>query len=69
MRNAPLRLYNSPQIEILPASLLRARSNRDARTLALADHLLRRKADGRYLAARLPGGLMGFFQSLYCQQH
>ena len=58
MRNAPLRLYNSPQIEILPASLLRARSNRDARTLALADHLLRRKADGRYLAARLPGGLM-----------
>lgn len=58
MRNAPLRLHNSPQIEILPASLLRARSNRDARTLALADQLLRRKADGTYLAARLPGGLM-----------
>lgn len=58
MRNAPLRLYNSPQIEILPASVLRARSNRDARTLALADWLLRRKSDGLYLAARLPGGLM-----------
>lgn len=58
MRNAPLRLYNSPQIEILPASVLRARSNRDARTLALADWLLRRKSDGQYLAARLPDGLM-----------
>ena len=58
MRTAPQRLYNSPQIEILPASLLRARSNRDARTLALADCLLRRKSDGQYLAARLPGGLM-----------
>lgn len=58
MRTAPLRLYNSPQIEILPASLLRAHSNRDARTLALADCLLRRKSDGQYLAARLPGGLM-----------
>ena len=58
MRTAPLRLYNSPDIELWPAHLLRARSNRDARTLALADWVLRRKADGRYLAARLPQGLM-----------
>ena len=58
MRTAPLRLFNSPLIEIWPACLLRARSNRDARSLALADHVLRRKADGQYLAARLPTGLM-----------
>lgn len=58
MRTAPLRLYNSPDIELWPANLLRARSNHDARTLALADWVLRRKSDGRYLAARLPDGLM-----------
>lgn len=58
MRNAPLRLYNSADIEIWPAALLRARSNHDARLLARADHVLRRKADGRYLAARLADGLM-----------
>ena len=44
------RLYNTAWIEILPASLLRARSNADARLLARADWLLRRKRDGRYLA-------------------
>ena len=64
MRNAPLRLYNSPEIELWPARLLRARSNRDARTLALADWVLRRKADGRYLAARLRGGLMPLVERL-----
>ena len=58
MRHAPLRLYNSPAIEIWPATLLRARSNHDARVLARADFVLRRKRDGRYLAARLPEGLM-----------
>ena len=45
-----LRLINTPQLEALPASLLRARSNADARTLANADWLLRRKSDGRFLA-------------------
>lgn len=64
MRTPPLRLYNSPAIELWPARLLRARSNRDARTLALADWVLRRKADGRYLAARLPAGLMPLVERL-----
>ena len=64
MRNTPLRLFNSALIEIWPAGLLSARSNRDARTLALADHVLRRKRDGRYLAARLPGGLMPLIERL-----
>ena len=58
MRHTPLRLYNSQAIEILPARLLRARSNHDARVLARADWALRRKCDGRFLAARLPDGLM-----------
>lgn len=46
-----LRLINTPQLEALPASLLRARRNADARTLATADWLVRRKSDGRFLAA------------------
>lgn len=51
-------LLNSEAIELWPAHLLRARGNHDARILAQADWLLRRKRDGRYLAARLPGGMM-----------
>ncbi|MCD9028153.1 D-alanyl-D-alanine carboxypeptidase family protein [Luteimonas sp. BDR2-5] len=51
-------LFNTPDIELWPADLLRARSNRDARILARAGHVLRRKRDGRYLAAALPEGLM-----------
>ena len=51
-------LLNSNAIEAIPAWLVRARSNHDARVLAQADWLLRRKRDGRYLAARLPHGLM-----------
>ena len=58
MRNAPHLLLNTPDIEIWPGGLLRARSNHDARLLARASHVLRRKHDGRYLAAQLPGGLM-----------
>ena len=51
-------LLNTPDIELWPAWLLRARGNADARTLAQADWVLRRKRDGRYLAAALPRGLM-----------
>lgn len=51
-------LLNTASIELWPAHLLRARGNHDARILAQADWLLRRKRDGRYLAARLPQGLM-----------
>jgi len=59
MRKRPAsRLVNTPEIELWPASLLRARSNHDARTLARADTVLRRKRDGRYLAADLRDGLL-----------
>ncbi|MBV6864259.1 M15 family metallopeptidase [Xanthomonas euvesicatoria] len=51
-------LLNTSAIELWPADLLRARGNADARVLAQADWLLRRKRDGRYLAAHLPQGLM-----------
>ena len=51
-------LINTPDIELWPADLLRARSNRDARHLARAERVLRRKRDGRYVAAVLPEGLM-----------
>jgi D-alanyl-D-alanine carboxypeptidase len=56
---APSRLLiNTPEIELWPGGLLRARSNHDARILARARHVLRRKRDGRYLTADLPEGLM-----------
>ncbi len=58
MRNAPHLLLNTPDIELWPGGLLRARSNHDARLLARASHVLRRKRDGRYLAVQLRGGLM-----------
>ncbi len=44
-------LLNTSRIELWPAGLLRARSNADARVLAGAHAVLRRKHDGRYLAA------------------
>ncbi|WDS36280.1 M15 family metallopeptidase [Pseudoxanthomonas sp.] len=52
-------LLNTDHIELWPASLLRARSNHDARVLARASRVLRRKDDGRYLAAVVPEGLVG----------
>ena len=58
MRPTQTLLLNTTAIELLPAALLRARSNADARVLAQADWLLRRKRDGKYLAAQLPHGLM-----------
>lgn len=58
MRNAPHVLINTPDIEIWPGGLLHARSSHDARLLSRASHVLRRKQDGRYLAAQLRDGLM-----------
>jgi D-alanyl-D-alanine carboxypeptidase len=57
---APLhaRLLNTAEIELWPAALLRARSNADARILSRAHAVLRRKRDGRYLAAALHEGLL-----------
>jgi D-alanyl-D-alanine carboxypeptidase len=43
-------------LEALPAALARPRGNAHARALAGAEWLLRRKADGRFLAAVMPSG-------------
>lgn len=51
-------LVNTAEIEVWPAALLRAKSNRDARALSRAHHVLRRKRDGTYLAAELDAGLL-----------
>lgn len=58
MRGQARVLVNTPEIELWPSGLLRARSNHDARALARARHVLRRKRDGRYLAADLPEGVL-----------
>ncbi len=58
MRSCPSFLLNTADIEIWPAALLRARSNRDARVLARAEHVLRRKRDGGYVVATLANGWM-----------
>ncbi len=60
----PHILINTSEIEIWPGGLLHARSNRDARVLARSRHVLRRKCDGKYLAANLPEGLMPLVQRL-----
>lgn len=64
MRPASHLLLNTPDIEIWPGGLLRARSNHDARALARARHVLRRKRDGQYLAAELPEGLLALVPRL-----
>lgn len=64
MRGKPTVLINTPRIEAWPAHLLRARSNHDARILARARTVLRRKRDGRFLAADLPEGLMPLVHDL-----
>ena len=58
MRARPDILINTADIELWPAHLLRVRSNADARVVARASHVLRRKRDGRFLAAVLPEGVM-----------
>ena len=59
-RPIPLQtfLVNTPEIEVWPGGLLRARGNADDRQLSRALRVLRRKRDGRYLAAELPEGLL-----------
>lgn len=52
-------LLNTPDIEVWPASVLRARGNRDARVISRATQVLRRKRDGAYVAAVLPEGVLG----------
>src|SRR5262245_19195225 len=64
MRGITKVLLNTPEIELWPGGLLRARSNHDARILSRATRVLRRKRDGRYLAAELPEGRMPLVQSL-----
>jgi D-alanyl-D-alanine carboxypeptidase len=58
MRGQPRILINTADIELWPAQLLRARSNHDARVLSRARTVLRRKRDGRFLAAVVPEGVM-----------
>ncbi|MCY7313144.1 MAG: D-alanyl-D-alanine carboxypeptidase family protein [Pseudoxanthomonas sp.] len=58
MRGQPKILHNTSDIELWPGGLLHARSNADARVLARALTVLRRKSDGRYLAAVLPEGML-----------
>ncbi|QHB70555.1 M15 family metallopeptidase [Stenotrophomonas sp. 364] len=58
MRRPPALLINTADIELWPGGLLRARSNADARALAQARWVLRRKRDGRYLAVATAHGVL-----------
>jgi len=51
MHERERRLVNTQRIEAIPAWLARPRGNATARLLARSDWLLRRKSDGRFLAA------------------
>jgi D-alanyl-D-alanine carboxypeptidase len=51
MRLREQQLINTERVEAIPAWLARARGNATARRLAQSDWLLRRKSDGRFLAA------------------
>lgn len=51
MRDTFSPLLNFERIEAVPARVLHARGNRVARALAAAQWVVRRKSDGRYLAA------------------
>ena len=57
MRGRTPILVNTPGIEAWPGGILRARGNRDARLLARAHTVLRRKRDGGLLAAVLDDGV------------
>lgn len=58
MRRRPALLINTADIELWPGGLLRARSSADARALATAHWVLRRKHDGRYLAVAGAHGVL-----------
>lgn len=64
MQRSAFLLLNTDTIELWPAPLLRARSNTDARLLAQARWVLRRKQDGRYLAAVLAHGVHSLLPGL-----
>ncbi|MGN6512467.1 MAG: M15 family metallopeptidase [Lysobacteraceae bacterium] len=57
MRPSPDLLVNTARVEAWPARLLRARGSHDARRLAQAQWVLRRKRDGAYLATVRGGAL------------
>lgn len=57
MKPLDWHLVNSPDVEAWPARLVRARASADARAIARADWVLRRKRDGRFLAALGEGRL------------
>lgn len=58
MHARPRLLLNSATIELWPAWLLHARANADARLLAQSRWVMRRKSDGRYLAALSQRGVI-----------
>ncbi|HST44377.1 MAG TPA: M15 family metallopeptidase [Luteimonas sp.] len=57
-------LVNTEHIELWPARALRARGSADARVLARARTVLRRKRDGAYLAAHSDAGLVPMVHGL-----
>jgi len=58
-------LVNTPAIEIWPAALCRAKAGTAARQIALAERVLRRKRDGRFLAAFGTRGLQPLLPALW----
>jgi D-alanyl-D-alanine carboxypeptidase len=65
MRALPRFLVNTPEIELWPASLCRAKANAAARCLAASGIVLRRKRDSRFLAAHGPEGLVPLVPTLW----
>lgn len=59
MRTPSRILLNTDVLDVWPAWLLRARSNRDARAVALSRQVVRRKRDGRFVAAVGDAGCIG----------
>jgi D-alanyl-D-alanine carboxypeptidase len=62
MHPSAWRLINGDHLDAIPARLARARGNATARALAGADWLLRRKADGRFLAVRRGDSLQALWR-------
>lgn len=65
MRDAPALLVNTPAVELWPATLCRAKANEHARAIALATTVMRRKRDGRLLAAVGHDGLTPLLPMLW----
>lgn len=65
MRRTFVLLVNTPDIELWPATLCRTRANTDARIIATSKVVLRRKRDGRFLAAVGPRGLTPLLPELW----